>query len=480
MLNSSFKQYTYGQEKACQPEKTISLAISKWESMGLPPPKLISLKEYDKIGLPVYTCNLPSELVSHISVDTTFGKGITKDQATASALMEFIERFSCSYFLKQFRDFLISSYTVLKSDSIPIDYLLYPFAPVYRDTEILDLLEEVPLLWKEAFDLIQGKSLLIPLHWFYHIYGTTGWAAGNTKEEAILQALCEIIERHSISCVIEEKLIVPSIDPKSIKNDLVQELLEKFTKAGLELVIKDFSLGLGISTIAVIAHDPAPIIPKLKFYAAAGTHLNPDFAIIRALTELAQHRAQLVYREVVLKQPGGPTFCFPQFKSKEDVEFLYKGKTISFETLPSFSSPDFKEEIEYLLSILEKHGFSVYMVETTHKDLDIPSVIMVIPGARLNRPSTKIHPYVLVARQLMNISEYKMAIQVLEKAFDKQPSLKNSPQILCQAAICYKNIKNYEKAIEYFYLAQEKAPYLVYSKKFITEVNEILKLLEKV
>ncbi len=479
MLNSSFKQYTYGQEKACIPEKTVSLAISRWQNLGLSSPRIISLKEYDRIGLPVYTCSLTRRASSQIEIDSVFGKGITQEQAKASALMELVERVSCLSFLRELENFLISPYTTVKRNSIPLDYLLYPFAPVYREAELLFSLEKVPLIWKEVFDLTKGRSIFIPLHWFYYIYGTTGWAAGNTREEAILQALCEVIERHCISRVIEEKLIVPSIDPKSIKDKLIQELLERFTKAGVELIIKDFSLNLGIPTIAVIAHDPTPIIPKLRFYAAAGTHLNPHFAIIRALTELAQHRAQLVYNEVVLKRPGGPTFCFPQFKSRDEVDFLCQGETITFDMLSSFSSPDFKIEIGYLISILEKQRFQVYMVETTHKDLGIPAIIITIPGARLNRPSTKIHPYLLVARQLMNIAQYQTATEFLEKAFDKQPSLKNSPQVLCQAAACYKKAKNYERAAKYFYLAKERAPYLLQSRKFIAEFDEVLNKLEK-
>ncbi len=408
-------------------------------------------------------------------MESTFGKGVTPEQAKASALMELVERFSCFSFLRRFDQCLILTYTEVKDQALPLDYLLSPFVSVYRDSETLSALEEVPLVWTKAFELIEAEETLFPLPWFYHIYGTTGWAAGNTAEEAILQALCEIIERHCISRVIEEGLCVPTIDPETIESELIKELLERFAKAGLEIIIKDFSLDLGVSTIAVIAYDPDPIILKLKFYATAGTHPNPELALIRALTELAQHRAQMIYRETVLKQPAGPTFCFPLFRSRDEVNFLYQGERVSFERLPSFSAPDFKTEIEHVISLLREQNFRVYVVETTHKDLDIPAVIVTIPGARLNRPSTKIHPYLLVARQLMNIGRYQEGTAFLEKAFTVQPSLKNSPQILCQAAVCYKKAKDYEKAAEYFQLAQKRAPYLLQSPKFMAEFKEVIK-----
>ncbi len=473
MLRSSFKKYTYGQEKACFPEETLSLALTRWQNLGLPLPEVLSLEGYDKLGFPVYTCFFNSKLP--FPMESAFGKGVTPEQAKASALMELVERFSCFSFLRRFDQCLILTYTKVKDQALPLDYLLSPFVSVYRDSETLSALEEVPLVWTKAFELIEAEETLFPLPWFYHIYGTTGWAAGNTAEEAILQALCEIIERHCISRVIEEGLCVPTIDPETIESELIKELLEKFAKAGLEIIIKDFSLDLGVSTIAVIAYDPDPIIPKLKFYATAGTHPNPELALIRALTELAQHRAQMIYRETVLKQPAGPTFCFPLFRSRNEVDFLYRGDQISFERLPCFSAPDFKTEIEHVISLLREQNFRVYVVETTHKDLDIPAVIVTIPGARLNRPSTKIHPYLLVARQLMNIGRYQEGTTFLEKAFTVQPSLKNSPQILCQAAVCYKKAKDYEKAAEYFQLAQKIAPYLLQSPKFMAEFKEVIK-----
>lgn len=480
LLQSSLKQYTYGQDKASLPADTITLALSKLQSSTLPIlAEIFSLAQYDKIGIPVYTCILNPKLSPQIPAKGTFGKGINQEQAKASALMELVERFSGFSFLKRLDRFLITKYAEVQAKAILLDYLLYPFSSVYRETDTLLALKEVPLSWAKGFDLIEGEEVLLPLHWFHRIYGTTGWAAGNSKEEAILQALCEVIERHCVSTVIEEKLVVPTIDPQTIKGNLAKALIEKITQAGIELIFKDFSLDLGIPTIAVISHDPNPIVPTLKFYAAAGTHLNPEFALIRALTELVQHRAQIIYRETIQKQSGGPTYCFPLFKTKAEVEFLFQGETISFEMLPRFSSPDFKVEIEHLLFLLKQQSFRAYVVETTHKVLGIPAVIVTIPGARLNRPSTKIHPYLFVARQLMDIGQYQRATAFLEKAFMVQPSIKNSPQILCQAAVCYKKAGHYKKAATYFQQALEHAPYLLQSSKFMSDFMEVLKKVQE-
>ena len=202
---------------------------------------------------------------------------------------------------------------------------------------------------------------------------------------------------------MEERLEVPTINIESIENPLIKELIEKFLSSGIEIFIKDFSLNLDIPTLAVISYDPLAPTETLKVYGAAGTHLNPDLALIRALIELVQHRAQVLYREFVQKKRGGPTFCFLKFKDLKDAEFLLKGEKKFFNKLSYFSHPDFKIEIEYVLDKLFKKGLKAYLIETTHPLLKIPSVIITIPGARLNRPSTKLHPYLLIARQLMDI-----------------------------------------------------------------------------
>lgn len=477
MLKSSLKAYTYGQDKACEPEETIERALNKLQQGENPILReIVSLDNLDRIGIPVYTCKISPDWARTLGFAETFGKGVTQVQAQASALMELAERYSGFQFLKDNRHFSVTSYAAIKEKAISIDCLLYSLPAYHRqNNEILKTLSALPLAWTEAYSFTQNKSIFFPLHWFYRLYGTTGWAAGNTLEEAILQALGEILERHCISVVIEERQIVPTVDINSIESPLARALIEKILQAGIKLTIKDFSLGIGIPTIAVIAHDPKAITPTIKLYAAAGTHLNPDFALIRALTELTQHRAQVIYREIVKKRPGGPTYCFPKFKTIEEADFLFQGETISFASLPRFSHPDFKVEIEYFINLLAKQNLEVFVVETTHKALGLPAVIVVIPGARLNRPSTKLHPYLLIARQLMDRGLYKEATHYLEKALELDPRFRQMPQIICQVAVCYQKAGAYAEAANYFRQALELAPQLIGSPKFVADFMEVLK-----
>ncbi len=465
MLTSSLKTYRFVQEKAVAPAETIKRVQRQWQALGYKLPETISIGDFDRLGLPVYVCKPLGEPVLP-GMASTFGKGGTEEEALASALMELVERISVRTFLEKGKDFRVS--TPLEA-SFPAKELLRPFDEVYHEGEILEELSSSPFLWARGWSLDKGVKSWVPGHWFYHLYGTTGWASGNTLEEALHQALCEVVERHSISKVVEERRVCPSILPESVESPLLQRLLSSFLDAGLRLFLKDFSCGFKIPTLAVVAHDPTPPHPKLSWYAAAGTHPDRELALARALIELAQHRAQFVYSEKVLGRPGGVTYCFPSFEDEKDQLWIREGERVSFEAVPTFSGKDFKEEIEFIVQEFRREGLSTYFLDCTHPQISIPAVMVSVPGARLNRPSTKIHPYVLLSRQLMQLSFYEKALQVLEKAFSAQPGLRGVPQVLCQAAKCGFLAGYPCQAQKYFEEASKIAPYLLFSPKFREE-----------
>jgi ribosomal protein S12 methylthiotransferase accessory factor len=393
--------------------------------------------------------------------------------------MEAIERYSCAWFIKEREPFIISSYDNLKENALDPLSLLLPLPSIYQTDEILKDLKRVPLPWTEAFSLTHNKPIFFPLHWFYLIYGTTGFASGNTIQEAILQAIGEVIERHNISRVIEGKLSTPSLDMSSINYHIAKSLINKFLDAGIELYIKDFSLGLNIPTVSVLAYDSNPPTNTVRIYNAAGAHLNRDFALIRALTELAQHRAQIIYKENKHKKPGGPTYCFPYFKTLEDASYLIENKeTIHFNKVPTYKHKDFRVEIEKAVNFIKQDNLEVIVTNTTYPELQIPAVVVTIPGARLNRPSTMLNPYFYMAKICMDLGNYKDAIEHFEKSIEIDPQYKDIPQILCDIAICYKSLKMYQQSKEYFERTLNLSPKLVFSKKFISDFTEVIRLID--
>ena len=158
--------------------------------------------------------------------------------------------------------------------------------------EIMDTSEEIfsslPFQWVKAYNITRDKEMDIPLDWFFMINEFNGSSAGNCFEEAVCQGACEIVERHVSAIICREKKTVPYIDPQSVTNPSTQDLITKFTSAGIKLYINDFTLNTGIPTVGVLAYDPATFPETSEIVWTAGTAASPDKALSRALTEVAQ------------------------------------------------------------------------------------------------------------------------------------------------------------------------------------------------
>src|SRR5204862_297091 len=126
------------------------------------------------------------------------------------------------------------------------------------------------------------------LHWFYLIEEYNGPAAGNCLEEAVLQGLAEVVERHVGSIISHDRLSTPVIDPESVTDPVARDLLEKFRRNGIDVHLRDFSLDTGMPTVAALAYDPATFPQDSEIVFAAGTTTDPTKSLIRALTEVAQ------------------------------------------------------------------------------------------------------------------------------------------------------------------------------------------------
>jgi ribosomal protein S12 methylthiotransferase accessory factor len=128
----------------------------------------------------------------------------------------------------------------------------------------------------------------MPFSWFFAINEFNGPSAGNSYEEAALQGICEIVERHVCALVSHEKIKTPLVDHSSVSDPVSRKLLSIFKENGIDLYLNDFSLDTGICTIAALAIDRSTFPEKSEIVYTAGTTPDPEKALIRAVTEVAQ------------------------------------------------------------------------------------------------------------------------------------------------------------------------------------------------
>ncbi|MGB5686131.1 MAG: YcaO-like family protein, partial [Candidatus Electrothrix sp.] len=379
-LHSCLKEYTYDQDKACSPEQTVERFQKRLKATGLDILKEVKRIDTGRLDIPVFFSVCGKDALATIGTKKQMGKGSTPEQSRASACMELAERFSFFSFLKNRENFIIGDYPTMEKAGypiLPISALLQSVHDDERSPEELEqLLTGLPLRWTWARNITKDEDVLVPFSWFYAINEFTGPCAGNTIEEAVLQGISEVVERHVCAVVARKKIRTPTIDPDSVTDPVARTLVEKFRHNGIALQLNDFSLDTGIPTVAALAWDPATFPGKSELVYTAGTTPGADKALIRALTEVAQLAGDF---------ESGSNYVasgLPKPLSLDEVDYLFTPEqTLSIDQLPLIDSDDMLQELHKCLEALQKINMEVLMVNTIHPDLQIPAAYTIIPGA---------------------------------------------------------------------------------------------------
>ena len=392
--------------------------------------RICDITYLDRLYIPNYCSVLPG---TEDSIWVYSGKGPTKIHAKVSALMESIERY-CSLASTWSKSPISGTYFELSKTYKVLhpDEVVEPVESFYSDKE--SIIDFIP-----GLDLINEQEVLVPAQLAFSRYfsklpsvdvfpysHTNGLASGNVLEEAICQALCEVIERDAASIAelcassipysVLEKIKsslknteqvgseleisgVDFVDDSSIFLDVnisefadklepFKYLVRRFADAGISLLIKDITQkDIGIPTF--VASSIEWISSKYGYFAYGyGTHLDSRVALIRAITELSQTRAVNIQ--------GARDDC-KKIEYKENDE-IYKRKwqfmpatssclracnknTIPFSEIKSYIMDDILDDIKFILNRLKKSGLKkVIIVDLTHPKLGIPVVRVIVPG----------------------------------------------------------------------------------------------------
>ena len=133
------------------------------------------------------------------------------------------------------------------------------------------------------------KLIYLPWTPISHRYGTNGMAAGNSRYEALVQAISEIMERYANRVILSSFISPPTI-PNSILEKYFIDQWEIIKSIELsnkyKVFIKDCSLGMGLPVLAMILLNQE----KTSYFVKFGAHPNLQIALERVLTETFQGR----------------------------------------------------------------------------------------------------------------------------------------------------------------------------------------------
>jgi ribosomal protein S12 methylthiotransferase accessory factor len=413
-LADAFKTYTYDLDKLFPPQETISRVKDRLAGLDLKILKETVRIDSGRLDIPVYISLLDVDAMRVMPTRKQMGKGATPAQAEASALMELVERFSFFSYLEE-GPLLYARAKDLDGQALSFDYLARSlFDTSAEAAAAAQLYAEWPLYFAPATNLSTGQAVFLPFHWFYLIEEYNGPAAGNCLEEAVLQGLCEVVERHVGSVISHERRSTPAIDPDSAKDPAVREMLAKFQKNGIKLYIRDFSLDTGIPTVGVLAYDPATFPEKSEIIFTAGTTPDPEKSLSRALTEVAQLAGDFQNRTSYR-----PTL--PKYPSLAEAAYLMEpGPLKPLQALPNLAHDNLAQEAHRCLKALSALSLEVLAVETTHPVLNIPAVYVLIPGTHFlarTRDTNVIFHLAKVASLYAPPPEARAALARLDRAF---------------------------------------------------------------
>lgn len=362
------------------PEQTLARVLPLLGAAGLGQPEDITSK--DNVGIPVFSVDRQE---TALGIPKYYnGKGVTKEQAEASAVMESIERYSAE--MRDTDEVVFGTYEQaceVMATVNPVDLIL----PIWA----LDRLEGAEIAWTPGWEMFRGEPIWVPACEAYYPYKpdtdlqlfkfhTNGIAAGNTMEEAVLHATFELIERDAWSIAEYRNTPVPDVvvDPDSVPG----QLLEKFRAQGVEIHLKDLTSDVGVTTIGAASDDVRTKDPEM-LNIGVGTHLNPEIAAIRAITEVAQSRATHKDGKKINAQLQRVTneMGYEKIKEINRIWYTESKRKVNLSDMRDEATDDVLDDIELVFGKLVDAGFdSVIAVDLTRPELDVPAVKMIIPG----------------------------------------------------------------------------------------------------
>ncbi|WP_051227856.1 YcaO-like family protein [Oceanospirillum beijerinckii] len=330
---------------------------------------------------------LPPKDIAKIAEDsfvqTCLGKGVTHEQSRASALCEAIERYSAQYqgseplllktpqaLGKRYYDFQsLVPYSAAQfdcfTDANHPDSQLKQAAQPYNGEAIH---------WLPTWSLTEEEQVYVPLvscfantpfeEDRFGRWHSNGAAAGNTLEEAILQALFELIERDATAIWWYNRIPRPGFDLGRIDPEYYGPLHESLADKH-DYWVLDLTHDMGVPVMAAIGRHKG----TGGYIFGFGCHLQPELAAQRALTELCQL--------IPIRNQNGAPFDFdaivggPHLNPAADVQ----PEAYLFEP-----SGDIKQDILAIVYKLKALGFETLVLNYSREPLPIKTAKVFIPG----------------------------------------------------------------------------------------------------
>jgi YcaO-like protein with predicted kinase domain len=384
ITTAAHKGFYGGTHRLIEPEATVTRIYPLAKAMGIT--RVANVTGLDWLGIPVVMVCRPNSR----SLAVSQGKGLTLEAAKASGLMESIELFHAEQIKLPL---MLGSYEELSQHHVLVDGNTLPL--VKGGT----FQTHLPLLWVQGYDLLTDCPMWVPFDAVSTdatcpqfpasqalLSTSNGLASGNHLAEAISHGISEIVERDAMTLwylYSEVKRQGTRIDLATIHDPRCQELLDRFNAAGIETMVWDITSDVGVPVFMCLITENAGRLRTRYSAQGMGCHPCREIALLRAMTEAAQSRLTLISgsRDDMFRNEYEwdhlQTTDLDTYRSFTPPS----GQLRSFQSVPSFESDSFQEDIRWQLERLATIGIQqVGVIDLTQEPYGIPVARVVIPG----------------------------------------------------------------------------------------------------
>ncbi|MBM3670133.1 MAG: hypothetical protein FJW97_09005 [Actinobacteria bacterium] len=371
------KEWVSGTHRAMDPALTLARIRPHLHKAGIT--RVADITELDTIGIPVVIATRPAS--GSLAVEA--GKGATLEAAAASATMEAIERFVGEE--DDVRDLVATVDEVGDRVAVPIEHF-----PLLTHARVAT---SRAFGWSHMWDLRSGETRLVP-EMLVHLpveqppmtgspwaASSNGLASGNNVAEALCAGLYEVVERDATSCWQVAHANGASnlmINLDTLRGEVIGGIVQQIRSADSDVAIMWCPTEVGIPTCMayVWSNDRG-----LGIYKGYGCHLDPQIAMIRAVTEAVQ--ARTIFVAGARDDLGRASFEALRRSDVYGPEWISANSVVvSVDELPNRATGSFHGDVAIILDGLSRAGFETVLARelVMGRTFEVAVVRVVVPG----------------------------------------------------------------------------------------------------
>jgi ribosomal protein S12 methylthiotransferase accessory factor len=383
------------------PEETIRRVQPYMRPIGVT--RISDTTGLDTIGMHIFSAIRPADAdLDGISVYN--GKGLTKADSRAGAMMEAIERYRAETWLGEVYR---GTWPAIR-DAHPEAQVMDPATMRLQQRKPYD--HDRQLEWVDAWDLLNDRPAIVAMNFvlcpfrgpgrgIWHS-SSNGLASGNCIEEAVCHALAEVIERdaYTIAMVraemarrfdqLLEEVVTGQEQPLADIDDTlfpcvdlttlpaaVRNLVRLAEKGHAQVWLRNITSDIGIPTFAAFMRSWDA--DGTEFMAGGfGCDPNSTIAAIRAITEAAQGRNVSIQgvREDAHAVKGRQTDADLVLWQRDSA------RMVPFRQVPTHQNDDILDDLNLMIERLRTAGVrEAYAVDLTDPQIPASVARVIVP-----------------------------------------------------------------------------------------------------